>query len=393
MKPIIIFVAAIVFFFLKGCNENNHSNKPEEITLSVIFKDGKFKIESENSKILDVNGIYLSIKDDTDNSVFSFKRLSLLQIGQVYISESIDLQHGNYMLEDFLIVNSKDSVVYIAPKKGSTYAHLVDSPLALDFGVFADQDKTVHVDVLPANREKAFEYGYTHFSVDIFNPLYEGLILYFPFNGSFEEYGSGNFPFKVIGPELSTGVNGKSETAAYFNGMGAHIDLNNGEPIITGKQFTIASWVKLNGLGGVIKSHNALFQQRDDDATGTTSKSTIVLVVDNSDHQISFGIRDNESLIEVFVYPAPAYNEWHHITTTLNEASEVGIYIDGKKVLNSNYSGNYNFVTSVDNVSIGIHSYFNNQLKGALNGEISDFRIYNRALSEKEIKDLYHLRK
>jgi hypothetical protein len=54
--------------------------------------------------------------------------------------------------------------------------------------------------------------------------------------------------------------------------------------------------------------------------------------------------------------------------------------------------GNYtveDFVTSIDHVDLGIHTFFGSQNRGVLNGDMDEFRIYNRALTEREIYYLY----
>jgi hypothetical protein len=214
--------------------------------------------------------------------------------------------------------------------------------------------------------------------------------VHFPFDGDFQEYGSENFPFQVNGPELVAGMNGEPESAAYFNGLGTHINLNYDAPVITGSTFTIALWAKVLGPGGGALNNNLVFQQRDDDANGTTSKSTILFSVDNPDNNISFQIRKSESAGEYFYYPAAAYGEWHHYAVKYDNESNVTIYLDGIEVVKESYQGYGDFVTSVDHVDIGIHTYFLDQLKGALNALVSDFRIYSRPLDKFEINNLIH---
>lgn len=386
----VLFIILVSFglVFMQACSDDNNSNNPGGVVLNVVFKDGKFIINTKQTKASNINGVYLSINDDAGNSVMNLERITLLQIGDQFISEYISLQEGDYTLEDFLIVNNEDSVLFIAPKEGSTYAHLVQDPLAINFEVIADNENTVNVEVLPASYGNASEYGYTAFGVNIIDPLQVGLIVHFPFDGDFQEYGSENFPFQVSGVELVSDMNGEPESAAYFNGLGDHINLNNDEPVITGNTFTIAAWVNNVGEGGGVSPRNIIFQQRDDDATGETSKSTIVFASEDRFLRVSFAARSSQSLVNLVENEALPRNEWHHYTATLDEEKNMKVYVDGFLVSQSYYDYFGDFVTSVDHVDIGIQQYFGGQLQGALNGCMDDFRIYNRALSQKEIRDI-----
>jgi hypothetical protein len=85
-------------------------------------------------------------------------------------------------------------------------------------------------------------------------------------------------------------------------------------------------------------------------------------------------------------YALPMFDSrWHMITVTLASSTALG-YVDGKKFGWTHYPSPWKrFVTDASDLSIEEWSneYFD--------GLIDDVRIYNRALSEAEIKQLYQI--
>ena len=74
--------------------------------------------------------------------------------------------------------------------------------------------------------------------------------------------------------------------------------------------------------------------------------------------------------------------EWNLITVTY-DGSEACMYYNGKLVIKKLATGTLNATTG--NLNIGIHS----DKKIYFNGKMDDLRIYSRAMSAQEIKDLY----
>jgi len=80
-------------------------------------------------------------------------------------------------------------------------------------------------------------------------------------------------------------------------------------------------------------------------------------------------------------------NTWHHITFSRDNNGEVNIYYDGdlSKATTTSTTGTISLVNN-DTFSIGAGAY-----NGHFDGQMDDFRVYNRVLSSEEISRLYEL--
>lgn len=77
-------------------------------------------------------------------------------------------------------------------------------------------------------------------------------------------------------------------------------------------------------------------------------------------------------------------NAWNHVVTTYS-ATERILYVNGKKIGSDTVSGVFDARTSLD---VG----YGSTTTRALNGRISDFRVYSTTLSEDDVKILYESR-
>jgi len=67
------------------------------------------------------------------------------------------------------------------------------------------------------------------------------------------------------------------------------------------------------------------------------------------------------------------------------------VYLDGVQIGETEFTRDGDFITSIDHVDLGIHTFSGIQNRGALNGDMDEFRIYNRALTVREVLALYQL--
>jgi len=116
--------------------------------------------------------VQLSYLDD-QSELFT-EILSLTLFNDTYLSSPLQLDVGNYSLEEFIVLDENDSVIYISPKEGSDKADLVISPLPLIFSVMKDSTTTVIPEVVCVlEDDEPSDYGYTEFSFVVVGD-YEG---------------------------------------------------------------------------------------------------------------------------------------------------------------------------------------------------------------------------
>jgi hypothetical protein len=112
--------------------------------------------------------VLLSIEDNSGNSIFKNKKLSLFSFGQGYESESLELTEGAYKLTQFQILNANDTIIYASPLAGSSLAQYVTYPLPLSFTV----TKGTSIEVVPqvlavTSTDAPNNFGYASFGFEL----------------------------------------------------------------------------------------------------------------------------------------------------------------------------------------------------------------------------------
>ena len=167
---ITIFSAAIMF----ACSEKEQAPAPggsvklgyrvDKVQLKSGFA-GDTAIPTSKPKQL-----VITVHDSNGKPVLNGERYDLIKIGDEYYSKSILFKTGEYTLEEFIVVDSTDEAMYVAPKSGSRLAGFVDDPLPQSFEVKKDSESEVMVQVVPAYLASASDFGYASFPFEVVMP-------------------------------------------------------------------------------------------------------------------------------------------------------------------------------------------------------------------------------
>jgi hypothetical protein len=205
------------------------------------------------------------------------------------------------------------------------------------------------------------------------------LVAYYPFNGSANDE-SGNGLNGNISGDLSFGLDRFSTAgkAAIFNGANTKITVPN-SPLLRLPEGTWSVWIKPEGGA----SHPFIIDQ---DTYGWTQDGHLELHPDNS---ISLIIEDDiESNYKYLSTAADAalQNQWTNIVVTWGSEG-MKLFVNGVLFSVNSYSKG---ITSPGDLVIG-SNFANYQNPGApwFNGFIDDVGVYNLALSEEEVFELY----
>ena len=205
-----------------------------------------------------------------------------------------------------------------------------------------------------------------------------GLVAYYPFDGNAnDESGNGNNGV-VTGATFGADKFGQGNSAANFNGQPNNfISVPNNKAVNIRNQLSITLWTQIRSGG----NENSRLLSKG------WSPDAVELIVNGTGNQpktvsfggglggIGYGV-DTVSLIE--------NNKWVNLTFTDNGYIR-RVYING--VFNNSFSHNKGVIPTN---SIDLVFGKNSQLQsGCFDGLIDDVRIYNRALSDGEIRALY----
>ena len=218
--------------------------------------------------------------------------------------------------------------------------------------------------------------------------LQQGLVAYYPFNGNAnDESGNGNNG-TVNGATLTTDRFGKQNCAYFFDGSSSDITINfNPNLLPTGTNtMTYCFWIKSNSnnsgcaiiSNGNVDLSNGCFVIR------LYNTDTLAYLL-NSYWNYGGGDPDTYTDLGNNIIN----NQFHFfVVTFVNSTCQV--YLDGQSIISKNW--NYAMKPFDSNFPIWLGKSYNssaNGYDGYFTGIIDDFRIYNRALNNGEIQDLY----
>jgi len=210
--------------------------------------------------------------------------------------------------------------------------------------------------------------------------LKQSLVAYYPFNGNAKDESNNSNDFTVKGATLTKDRHGKTDRAYAFDGVNAYMEAPNHASLQL-TQYSLSAWVSVNtpkeerrgrfilikdkhiGENYSLTSHSDGVTSRfyyDDDGRGLSSVGAQE-PLPRGTHFMVVGTKDNESM---------------------------KIYIDGK--LENELETQY--VPDIDQQPLFL-GYDGGYSYKKFHGTIDDVRIYNRALSEAEVKELYEFEK
>jgi Concanavalin A-like lectin/glucanases superfamily len=219
--------------------------------------------------------------------------------------------------------------------------------------------------------------------------LSNGLVGYWPLDGNATSWatgktsdlsGQGNSG-QLRSMSTSTSVTkGKTGQALFFDGVSSYVDAGNASAANFGtSNFAIAFWVnsKPGSDGYVITKRSACGNGSFWNAYITGETGFPGLEIDEDAGGTNYNSIDGDVSVQD--------GKWHHVVFTRVSVT-LHLYIDGKLDVDSPGGG----VTNISN-SASLVMGDNNPCGSPYPGSLDDIRIYNRALSAAEVKQLYNL--
>ncbi len=406
-----------VLLFGACSSDDDIVNIPSNGTFSLTFQKLETSLKDVNvtdssATQEEVSAVFISIKNSAGDYEYNMEKLTLIDFNGVYITGNIELEEGDYTVEDFVVVNSDNSVVYLTPKSGSEFASLVDYPLPVTFTVSANDTSFVTLQVISATLGESEQYGYVQFSFEVveapdFSVLDSGLIAYYPFDGNTNDYSGNNYNgTEYYSSDYVEGVIGQAKN---FDGINDFVQLENFPSISNGLTFSF--WINSRGTtgnsynGAVICQYNPSnkrsfainsFRSYEENKVNTLNCSfyrygstreyrdevtsnliSLDSLPDGVDHDLYTIVNPIEITLD----------QWTSCVVNVTN-SEIQLWINGELTVKKQREYSTYFFSSYE------PTYFGNNFGGAiddyhLNGLLDELRVYDRGLSEEEIKLLY----
>jgi hypothetical protein len=204
-------------------------------------------------------------------------------------------------------------------------------------------------------------------------PITNGLVGYWKFNYNYGD-AIGNYSnISTYGNiTFSTDMQSNESSACLFNGSSCLIV--NDAPSINLSNFSISVWINAISFGS---NYNGIQYGR---IIRKESDFDLSLFNNNGSSNIYFNVNAT-SLV------APnnsiTLNAWHHIVATYNSLT-IKLYIDGQEVCSTGLT-----TRTTNNNPIIIGNYNSGSIPRFFNGKMENFLIYNRALAQTEVEELF----
>ncbi len=162
-KPL-VFLSFLSIVTL-SCKEDNSeiSGGNLNFNLSITTLDNGGRTEGTTSP----SAILLSVKDSDGSYIFNQQKFAIYKVGGEFLTENLEFNIGSYTIEDFIVLDSADSAIYLTPKTGSEFSDLVSNPLPIHFTINSNEITEIVMDVIPADLGVASQFGYATISFNI----------------------------------------------------------------------------------------------------------------------------------------------------------------------------------------------------------------------------------
>jgi len=329
------------------------------------------------------NTVYISLPDNNPNCSSWLSELPSLPSGWSYRCSATptNIDGTGWIpipFSNFPILNISQLFIDPINKPPYYYSFVAGG----SYAVYAELENPKH----PASKNDGDNYPHL-FSVGTNKRLIDqaqGLVGYWPFDeGSgtiaYDYSGNGNNGTlcngSTCGVQGPTWTTGKVGGALSFDGVDDYVNVGNNAILQVSTDITVVAWVKfptVSAVGIAVGKY------------GNSGESGWILL-HTSAGNFKFDGRDGSGS---YRSSGPSQeiddNQWHHVGGQ-RKGSIWKIFVDGVQANSNNVVTSGSIAAALDNVYIGRYS-----LPGYIfNGLIDDVRIYNRALSDAEIKALY----
>jgi len=232
--------------------------------------------------------------------------------------------------------------------------------------------------------DKSVDYDNWEITITTMAQPSDGLVAYYPFNGNAkDESGNGNDGV-VHGAVLTEDRFGNSDGAYQFDGLDDFIDLGNDESINPTEAMSLVAWYKPESFVGV--GNNAIIDKGYFSHVDPYYQYHLGVTGDSYTPPAKFTFCESVGGELSFVKTEASFWEadnWYFLVGTY-DGSYVKLYVNGELIGSESASGSIDYY--------GQNAYiakFSN-VDSFTPGTIDDIRIYDRALSESEIQQLYN---
>lgn len=216
-----------------------------------------------------------------------------------------------------------------------------------------------------------------------------GLVGYWPFNGNAnDESGNGNNG-TVNGATLTTDRFGNQSSAYSFNGISDNIRINNATNL-NNPSVSVSGWffTNTNATDTFYGAKSIIGKYWDSPSNCNSNYNSYIFCLAKQNNNSTVCLGTSFYSGNNFYYnQSISIGNWYHFTFVHDSISGGKIYINGQLVVSNTIGGA--ICSGLNPIYVGA-DIINGNLFRFFNGKIDDIGIWNRALSQQEITNLYN---
>ncbi len=194
-----------------------------------------------------------------------------------------------------------------------------------------------------------------------------------PLNGNANNQGLKNDVPTIVGTGITYSSGKIGQSATFPNNCASYIHL----PGLNLQEGAFCAWIKILGEGSGNSYQYIISEGRDSNSIGTNIRVT------KAGTSLAFVTHGKTININVEL------NKWFHIAGVFGDG-KISLYKDGILSTSTTYTTDTDYSQSNDKLVLGKMSYGYTQTANyfPFNGQLNDVRIYNHALSAKEVEEI-----
>jgi hypothetical protein len=157
MNSIATAIAAVALF---GCADESAMQDPMRLNFKVTTPDNQLvtNLPSETS-------LLISVETKEGDPLYTLENVSFSKTDDGFSTSSLNLQPGEFVLTEFMLVNSAGKILYTIPENDSRLAGTVDRSLGIDFRFDSNSESQIEATALEVNQLSPADFGRASFSI------------------------------------------------------------------------------------------------------------------------------------------------------------------------------------------------------------------------------------
>jgi hypothetical protein len=161
---------------LQQCTDHGEAVTLEKIQFNVGLADaggadGRLKQDEVPDALL------ISLENSAGELVVDRERITLLRMGDGFITEPLELPPGSYRITDFMLVKGETQVLYATPRQGSLLSTVVKRALPYRFALSQNKVSNIDMEVIDVRYHNPEDFGYEFFPGNEPNVLDVGIFI------------------------------------------------------------------------------------------------------------------------------------------------------------------------------------------------------------------------